>query len=172
MLYGVFFGTGQFYMKAKLLAVTAAVGLATLVTGCAPDINAMDYNSSQAGQAAQTVPGTVIQAMPVKVSGDNNGGMGLGTLAGAAAGAIGGSVLGGGTRMNLLGGLGGALIGGAVGNYAQNKLTQQVGMQYQVRLKNGQVVSVTQGMNPRYNVGDRVFVILGGKARIIPNTSA
>jgi Outer membrane lipoprotein len=154
-------------MCKKVLVGIAVISSLISLAGCAPDINALDYNSSQAGQMQQTVRGTVVGATPVKVSGSHD--LGIGSLAGAAAGAVGGSVLGGGMRANLLGGLGGALLGGAAGDYAQKKLTQQTGMQYQVKLKNSrEIITVVQGLNPRYHVGQPVYVLYGDKTRIVP----
>ena len=103
----------------------------------------------------------------VKVPGSND--LGIGSLAGAAAGTVGGSIFGGGMRANLLWGLGGALLGGTAGSYAQKKLTQQTGMQYQINLKNsGEILTVVQGLNPRYHLGQEVYVLYGDKTRIVP----
>lgn len=151
-------------MKLKaLLPVMVLVG-ASFLTACTPDISAGSYATGQVGQAARTASGVIIAARPVSVSnGDNM----VGTLGGAALGGIAGSAIGGGTRANLLGAVGGALVGGAVGNYAEGKMSSQTGMQYTVRLANRSVVTVTQGMNPVLNVGQKVYVIFGNPARVI-----
>jgi len=160
-------------MKAKqlLLPVIMMVSVA-LLTACAPDISPENYQTSQAGQAANTVRGTIIAATPVKVTGAPGMMSGVGTLGGAAVGGVAGSAIGGGWRSNLLGGIGGAVLGGLAGNYAESKLTSQTGIQYQVQLKSGSIVSVTQGSTPLLTVGEHVFVIYGsGQTRVIPNTS-
>lgn len=138
------------------------------LSGCTPDISAGNYSTAQAGQASRTVSGVIIAATPVRVSGSPGRASGIGTLAGAIAGAAAGSAIGGGARANVIGGVGGAVFGGVAGDYAENRLTQQVGMQYQVKLKNGSILTIAQGLNPQLNVGQRVYVILGNPARVIP----
>ena len=154
-------------MTLKAAVAVMAVGLAGMLTGCAPDISPLNYSTDQTGIAAQTARGVVVAATPVKVSGGRGLTSNVGTLAGAVAGAAGGSAIGGGTRMNVLGGVGGAVLGGVLGNMAESKLTEQTGMQYEVRLANRSVVTVTQGMNPPFGVGQHVFVIFSNPARIV-----
>lgn len=151
-------------MKLKaLLPVVVLLG-ASFLTACTPNISAGSYTTGQVGQASRTASGVIIAARPVHVQ--NEGG-GLGTLAGAVAGGVAGSAIGGGTRANVLGAVGGALVGGAVGNYAEGQMSSQTGMQYTVRLANRSVVTVTQGMDPILNVGQKVYVIFGNPARVI-----
>jgi outer membrane lipoprotein SlyB len=162
-------------MKFKVLLL---VGLATLssgfLTACTPDISAGSYSTGQIGQAANTGRGTIIAATPIKVSSRGVGSesaLGVGSIAGGLAGAAGGSAIGGGTRMNVIGGVGGAVLGGLIGNYAEQKLTTQTGMQYTVKLRNGQVITVSQGLNPILGVGQRVFVIFSNPARVVADTA-
>jgi outer membrane lipoprotein SlyB len=152
-------------MKVKVLLPVLALLSAGFLTACTPDISAGSYTTGEVGQAARTESGVIIAARPVHVA--NASGMNVGTLGGAALGGIAGSAIGGGTRMNLLGAVGGALVGGAAGNYAENKISSQTGIQYTIRLKNRSVVTITQGMDPILNVGQHVFVIFGNPARVI-----
>lgn len=149
----------------RLLFLPLIIIVAGLLNACAPDISALSYTTNQTGEAASTARGVVIAATPVKVSGSRTNG--IGTLAGAVAGGVAGSAIGGGTRANILGGLGGAVAGGMIGNYAEDKLSTQTGMQYQVKLRNNKIITVTQGMNPAFNVHQRVFVIFSNPARIV-----
>jgi len=150
-------------MKFKALVMVGVLSLAGLLTACTQDISAGSYQVDQVGQAAQTARGVIIAATPVKVQGTNA----VGTIAGGVAGAAAGSAIGGGTRANVIGGVGGAVLGGMIGNYAEKELTKQTGMQYTVKLKNGKIFTVTQGMNPVLAVGQRVFVIFGNPARVV-----
>jgi outer membrane lipoprotein SlyB len=159
----IIFFKGENGMKFKALLVAGVLGLSTLVTACAPDISAGSYTTGQIGQAAQTSRGVITAATPINVQNDGT----LGTVIGGVAGAVAGSAIGGGTRANVLGGVGGAVLGGAAGNYAEKKLTQQTGMQYTVKLRNGRYVTVTQGMNPPLGVGQRVLVIFSNPARVV-----
>jgi outer membrane lipoprotein SlyB len=155
-------------MKSKFsLVVIMLTGLITagFLSACTPDISAGSYTSNQIGQAAPTMQGRIIAATPIKVSsGDNS----VGTVAGALAGGIAGSAIGGGSRANALGAVGGAVLGGVIGNYAQQNLSTQTGMQYTVRLRNRQLYTVTQGMNPMLGVGQPVMVIFSNPARVVP----
>jgi outer membrane lipoprotein SlyB len=152
-------------MKFQVLCITGTIVLASLLTGCAPDISAGTYTTDQVGQAAATAPGVIVAATPVKVN--SSSGSTIGTVAGAVAGGVAGSTIGGGSRANILGGLGGALVGGAIGNYAGEKLSTQTGMQYTVRLKNGRMFTVTQGMDPVLSVRQHVMVIFSNPARVV-----
>ena len=151
-------------MKLKVLLPVVALVLTTGLTACTPNINAGSYTTDEVGQAARTAPGTIIAARPVHVANANSG---VGTLAGAAAGGIAGSAIGGGTRANLLGAVGGAVLGGAIGNYAEGSMSSQTGIQYTVRLANKHLITITQGMDPVLNVGQKVYVIFSNPARII-----
>lgn len=151
-------------MKFKVLSTIGVITLAGLLTACAPDISAGTYTSNEVGQAAATAPGVIIAATPVRVT---NSGPGIGTAIGAVAGGVAGSTIGGGTRANILGALGGAVVGGMAGNYAENRLSTQTGMQYSVRLRNGRIYTITQGMNPVLAVRQRVMVIFGNPARVV-----
>lgn len=143
------------------------MGLASIsgLTACTPDISAGSYTYNQIGQAAQTMSGRIISARPIKVS---KGGPGVGAVAGALAGGIAGSSIGGGGTANALGAVGGAVLGGVVGNYAEDKLTSQTGMQYSVKLRNGSIYTVTQGMDPVLGVGQHVMVIFSNPAKVVP----
>ena len=152
-------------MKFKSLCITGMFALMSLLTACAPDISAGTYNTDQIGQAAATSPGVIVAATPIKVN--SNTGSTIGTIAGAVAGGVAGSTIGGGNTANILGGVGGALVGGAIGNYAGDKLTTQTGMQYTVRLRNGRMFTVTQGMNPILSVRQHVMVIFSNPARVV-----
>ncbi len=150
-------------MKFKYL-IALAFSLLGL-SACTPDISAGSYTTNEVGAASETKQGTIINATPVNVSGSRS--PGVGTLVGAVAGGVAGSAIGGSSRANILGGLGGAVLGGAAGNYAENKMSQQTGMQYSVRLRGGRIVTVTQGMQPVLAAGQHVLVIFSNPARVI-----
>lgn len=151
-------------MKLKVLLPVLALLSVGFLTSCAQDINAGSYTAGETQQAARTEAGVIIAARPVHVA---DSGMGIGTLGGAALGGIAGSAIGGGTRMNMLGAVGGALAGGAMGNYAENKMTSQTGIQYTIKLNNKHMITVTQGMDPILNVGQKVYVIFANPTRVI-----
>ena len=160
-------------MKSLVKSLAVATLVAITITGCAPSISPDTYSTSSAGQVNRVIAGTVVSARVVQVSGDTltPGGGAVGTLAGAGAGAIAaGSTIGQGNG-SLLAALGGAVLGGVAGNYAEKKITSQQGIEYVVKTKSGDMVSVVQGIAPRFNIGQHVLVQYGARARVTADPS-
>ncbi len=87
---------------------------------------------------------------------------------GVTGGAIAGSYIGGSDlRGNLLGGLAGAVVGGAAGAIAESSATATVGMEYVVETENGSILTLVQGAEPAFAVGQPVLVMYGSPARLI-----
>ncbi len=137
------------------------------LTACTPNISPDLYATTETGQASHTEGGVVVNARPVAVTGSADGNN-WGALGGGAAGAVAGSAIGGGARMNILGGIAGAVGGAILGNAIQNSATTQQGMEYIVKLDNGNLVTVTQSVRPIFNECQKVYVIFGQQVRIIP----
>ncbi len=154
----------------KIATLLTIAGLTFTIAACTPDISSGGYSASsvQDINAAQNAyAGVITSAMPVNVSGENGG---MGTAIGAVAGGIAGSAIGGGTRANLLGGVGGAVVGGLAGKAIGDRVGNQQGMRYVVKLETGKSVSVVQGVPPVLQVGQKVNVLMGGstRPRVIP----
>lgn len=147
-------------MKTRILSLAAAL---FLLAGCAENISPDTYSTSGAGKTGKVVPGVVVSARAVSVSGTNK----TGRTVGAAAGAAAGSAIGGGTRSHILGAIGGALIGGIAGGVAEEGITAQDGMEYIVETENGELITLMQGPDPAFKKGDRILILHGSKARII-----
>ena len=146
------------YALLLALPLTAA-GIA----GCASDIDSNYYSTGSVGQVSQAQGCTVVSVRPIKVSTQN----GAGTAIGGIAGGVAGSTIGGGSTAHTLGAVGGALLGGLVGDAAEKGLSSQTGLEYIVKLDNGQVISVTQGTGQALGVGQRCLVLFGNTTRII-----
>lgn len=148
-----------------LILISASLTIA----GCAPDISPNNYTQDAAQVASTALRGTVVAARPVEVKGNNNG---VGGLAGAVAGGAAGSTIGGGTTANVIGAVGGAVIGGLVGNAVQKGVSRTGGIEYIIKVrKTGRLISVTQGPQPTFGVGQHVLVIMGNPARVIADNS-
>lgn len=147
-------------MNKKIL--TWAV-LPFLMTACADNINSDHYSTGQTGKVSTVSQCTVISVRAVGVNSDS----GAGTLIGGIAGGVAGSTIGGGSTAHTLGAVGGALLGGFAGNAAEQGLSSQTGLEYIVKLDNGQIISVTQGTNQALAVGQRCMVLFGSTTRII-----
>ena len=108
----------------------------------------------------------------VELKGKNSG---VGIGAGAIAGGIGGSFLGGGNRASALGALGGAVIGGIAGLMAEEAATSGRGVELLIELDSGRTVAVVQGLDPSQpldlRAGDRVLVIYGKTTRVARDLS-
>jgi outer membrane lipoprotein SlyB len=175
-------------MKKTFIVSVNAVTISTLLlagismNGCAPRIGANNVSIQGVGEMSETLRGVIIAARPVTISAsrqdmDNQPG------AGAALGAIGGGVLGsqvGQGRGSVVAALAGAAAGGVAGHYLGQKLTDQEGMEYQVQLDRGGIVTIRQGADPIMRAGQRVMVINsskdvlnhgGGNSRVIPDST-
>lgn len=139
------------------------VALLTMLVGCAPSISPNTYSVGSVGQVNRSIAAEVISVRDVQLSGTQ----GIGGTAGAAAGAAAGSSIGGGARANIIGAIGGAVVGGVAGAMAENSMTAQVGIEYVVQTANGNLMTLVQGGEPRFSVGQKVIVLYGSPARII-----
>ena len=162
------------------LIISSVIVSGLAVSGCAPRIGANNISVQGVGEMSETLRGVIIAARPVTISAsrqdmDNQPGTGAGL------GAVGGGVLGsqiGGGRGRVLAALGGAALGGGAGHMIGQKLTDQEGMEYQIKLDRGGIVTMRQGADPVMRAGQRVMVINsskdvlnhgGGNSRVIPD---
>ncbi|MBX6747121.1 MAG: hypothetical protein IRY87_34250, partial [Acetobacteraceae bacterium] len=91
---------------------------------------------------------------------------------GAATGAAAGGVLGAqapGGILSALGGVSGALVGGLIGTAAEHTVVDTKAFEYVVRTEKGDLLSVTQRDAVPLVIGQRVLVITGNQARIVPD---
>jgi outer membrane lipoprotein SlyB len=147
-------------MNKSLLGLILTTGL---MTACASNINSDHYATSSTGKVSTVSQCTVLNVRYVGVNSDS----GAGTMIGGIAGGVAGSTIGGGSTAHTLGAVGGALLGGLVGSAAEQGLSSQTGIEYVVRLDNGQVISITQGTAQPLAVGQRCMVLFGNPSRII-----
>lgn len=136
-----------------------------LLTACARDINSDSYQMSSVGSADQVGQGVIVDVRTVTIQGQNSGG----ALIGGVAGGVAGSTIGRGSG-SVLASVGGALAGAFIGGLTQKELSEQKALQYIVRLTDGNMITVIQGMNNRLAVGQRVFVLYGQETHLIPDT--
>ena len=133
-----------------------------ILFSCTRDINGDSYQLSSVGEAGRVEKGVIVDVREVKIQGNGE----AGTLTGGVAGGVAASTVGRGGG-SVLASVGGALLGALVGGLAQRELTEQTALQYIVRLKNGEMISVVQGMKNPLAVGQRVFVLYGRQTRLI-----
>ena len=145
-------------------AVALAISL-VLLAGCSPDLSPNTYNASAVQQANKVEQGVVVgvRGVDVRVAGTT------GALAGGAAGGIAGSQLPGSAATSALGTVGGGLLGGLIGSGFEKAAGDTRAFEYIVRKPNNELVSVTQIDQVPLALGQRVLVIAGSQARIVPD---
>ena len=148
----------------KKFALLALLPLALSFNACTSNIGANDYFTSGVRQVGRAMGCTVLSVRQVVVRSDNNVGM----IAGAGAGGLAGSMVGGNDTTKILGALGGAVVGGIAGDAAQSGLSKQEGYEYVVKTDNGNVMTITQGNDVLMTAGERCYLLYGKEARVIP----
>ncbi len=136
-----------------------------LLAGCGNRYSANEYATRAVQQANRTEQGVVAGFRMIQIAADGT----TGAAAGAAAGGVLGSATPGNRIAEALGAVGGALVGGLIGNAAERAANSGDGVEYVVRKRNGELVSVVQRDVVPLEVGARVLVIEGAQARIVPD---
>lgn len=144
--------TYQNYLTVGLLAL--------LLTGCTTtDTQQNTYPSTS---------GVIIATKPVTLAGSG----GIGTFAGMAAGAYGGSQLTKNKKARIADTAAGAVLGALVGDMAEHALTRKQGTEYIVKTVNGTVVTVDQPTDPSLQINQRVVVLYqDNKPKLIADNS-
>lgn len=151
-------------MHASLIA-------ASVVTfyGCERDISSSSYSEGNIGDVSSTYRGVIVAARQVNVTGgDSLSDNTMGMVGGGALGALGGSQIGSG-RGSIASAVGFGALGAVAGALAEKELKKQVAMEYTVELQNGKIKTVVQGMEPRFQSGQRVLLLVNpnGRSRIV-----
>ena len=136
----------------------------TGMAGCAPSYSPDTYASNAAQQANKVEQGVIAGVRPVGVSATGT----VGTVTGAAAGGIVGSQVATGAAAAFTS-LGGALVGGLGGSAVEHMTADTAAFEYIVRKTNGDLVSVTQRDKTPLALGEKVLVIGGTQARVVPD---
>ena len=143
-----------------------AISVAALV-GCTPDYSPNTYAANAVQQANKVEPGVIIGFREVAIRANGT----VGAVTGGAAGGILGSQAGAPAFGTALAALGGTAGGSVVGNAVEHASGDTTGWEYIVRKTNGDLLSVTQREPQPLPIGQKVLVITGNQARIIPDYS-
>lgn len=133
------------------------------LVGCASTTDPNTYSVGSVGQVNRSIPGTIISSRLVTI----NANTGTGGAVGGAAGAVAGSSIGSGSRANALGAIGGAVAGAVIGAALEQGNSQKQGMEYVVATSNGNLLTITQGIEPQLRDNDKVIILYGSPARLI-----
>ncbi|HYL32089.1 MAG TPA: hypothetical protein VEU53_02935 [Stellaceae bacterium] len=145
-----------------------AAVIAVAVAGCSPDYSPDVYSGDAVQQADKVEAGVVIGFRQVDIRSDGT----VGAVAGGAAGGVLGTQAGEDAVTRALGAVGGALAGGFIGTAVEHTTGSATGWEYIVRESKGDLVSVTQRQDKPIAVGQKVLVIFGKQARIVPDYTA
>ena len=146
--------------KKSSYAMVLVVSLSTILVGCAdlsarPDV----YQRSQLQKAQVTNFATIVSLKPILIEQDEGSSNSIMSIAGTALGAIAGAQLGGGTG-RIAGAIGGGLAGGYATNAVMGKIQMQKGIEFTVKLDNGQMLTFGQaGDINKYYTGQRVKLV-------------
>ena len=143
-----------------LISALVLVGVA----GCGPSYSPDTYASNAAQQANKVEQGVIVGVRNVAVTAAGT----VGAVTGAAAGGIAGSQVGVGP-ISAFTSLGGALVGGIGGAAVEHVSADTTAFEYIVRKPNGDLVSVTQKDKTPLVLGQKVLVIGGNQARVVPD---
>lgn len=143
-------------MKLSATIITISVSAIGLTLGaCTPQAGPSTFSQNETGQVVPVQHGEITALRPVEI---RPGQTRVGTVAGAALGALGGSQIGRTTTANIAGGVAGAVAGGAAGSAIEGSQRTN-GLEITIRLDSGETVAIVQPGDPRdFRVGDRVRI--------------
>lgn len=149
-------------MKKIILTILLTIPTFFLLS-CSPNISPTTYVGSEIGVVSKVRKGIVIATRSVIL--DNSSG--AGGIAGVTAGAAGGSSLGSGASANIMGAVGGALVGGVIGHAVDKAANQHKGVEYIIKLDDGETISIVQLNKLQFKVNQHVLIIYGATTRIV-----
>ncbi len=152
---------------ARIMTLGFCAFLTLALTGCGPDYSPNTYNGSAMQQANKVDTGIVVGFREVRISDDGT----VGVVTGGAAGGILGAEMSSPTVPTALAALGGTVVGGVLGSTIQHATGDTTGWEYIVREPKGELISVTQREPKPIAIGQKVLVIEGKQARIVPDYS-
>jgi outer membrane lipoprotein SlyB len=138
--------------------------LVLMLAGCGPSYSPDTYATNAAQQANKVESGVIAGVRKVQISASGT----VGGVAGAAAGGVAGSQVGTGPTSTFAA-IGGSLLGGIAGVTTEHIIGDTNGFEYVVRKANGELISVAQKDEKALWVGEKVLVIAGPQARIVPD---
>lgn len=142
--------------SVRTLAAVSMCASLLVLGACATDRQSSNVYRTTQAQGEQSVRFGVVESVrEVTLDAENKG---VGTLAGGAIGGIAGSNIGGG-RGQIVGAILGAVAGGAAGQAVENNANRKPGLEITVKLNSGEMVSVVQEADVKFNAGERVRLL-------------
>jgi outer membrane lipoprotein SlyB len=158
-------GSEKVIIMKKMSALLASALMIATLSGCVSSQTSDVYSREDARRPQIVNSGTVLALRPVTIEGTHSL---IGTGVGALIGGIAGSTVGGG-KGRYLGAIAGAGLGGVAGNFGEERLTRQNGVEITVREDSGLARAYVQAVdtNQIFRVGDRVRIMtVNGQTRV------
>lgn len=152
---------------SRLIEIGVVAVLLGLLAGCGSDYSPNTYHASAVQQANKVESGVIVGFREVKISASGT----VGAVSGGAAGGILGAQTGTSGMDAALGGVAGTAVGSLLGTAIEHASSDTTGWEYIVRKLDGEMISVTQREKQPLPLGQKVLVIAGSQARIIPDYS-
>ena len=148
-------------------SIAIALVALTALSGCARSLSPDVYSRDEVGAKVEVEDAVIVSARDVQIEGTRSN---IGAGAGAVAGGVGGAVAVGRNRgAATLGAVAGAIIGAIAGAAIEEAATSSSGVEYLVRLNDGQTVAVVQPKgDAELRPGDRVLLVYGDHIRVVP----
>jgi len=150
-------------MRAVAIVLIAGLALAGCARSLSPDV----YSRDEVGSKVEVEDVVILSMRDVDIEGTRSN---TGAAAGAVAGGVGGAVAVGRNRgAATLGAVAGAIIGAIAGAAIEEGVTASEGVEYLVRLNNGETVAIVQPKSAHpLAVGDRALLVYGDHIRVVP----
>lgn len=147
----------------KNFGLVSSLLIALLLGGCASSNSGAVYSREEARSTATVKMGTIESVRSVKIEGTKSG---VGAVTGAVVGGVAGSAIGHG-KGSVVAAVVGAVAGGLGGAWAEEKVTNDNGLELTVRLDNGGLLAIVQSADVQFYAGDRVRLLeQGGVTRV------
>lgn len=153
-------------MKNLYQVILAIIFPLFIVACAAPNSSNEVYSASSLKKTSRTITGVVVSKREVSVRGTT----GLGSSAGGAAGAALG-IGNANSNEDVAGAVAGAVVGSLIGAAVEESATRQKATEYIVKSRVGGLMTIIQNSDEVINVGDKVFIVLDNKPRIIKDIS-
>lgn len=159
-------------MKSAVSKIVLISCAGLVLAGCGRNISPSVYSEAHVGEASTTYRGTVVSFRQVRVAPEKLEENATGTALGGVAGGVAGYQFGKG-RGQVAATAAGALLGAIAGNLAEGELKSQDAFEYVVELDSGTLKTVVQGMDVKFNPGERILLIVGqkGRSRLVADRS-
>ncbi len=130
---------------------------------CAPNYSPNTYSGNAVQLANRVEAGVIIGYRQVAISASGT----IGTVTGGAAG----GVLGAEYANSALVTVGATAVGSVIGSTLDHAIGDTTGWEYIVRKPSGEMLSVTQREKTPLSLAQKVLVIMGPQARVVPDYS-